>query len=304
MLYTITNINWQKLQLPCAIMHNINWNDLRYVIAVANKGSAAAAARLLGVNHSTVVRRIQAFEESQSVRIFDHLPTGYRLTDQGQIFLDAARSIETAIDDLERKMIGGQSHLKGLVKITTTDGLYPLVSKVLADFQRHFPSIAIDLIISNYQLNLTTMDADIAIRPSPDAPSNLVGICTSELEFAVYGAEALKPSGKWIKFSEAPWLGLSPPLTESVAGKWISDTIPDDKIMMRCNSFLTVQGLAEHGVGYAVLICYLADSSPLLTRVQSEACHLKTKIWLVSHPDILRSKRVRACMDFLEDGLK
>lgn len=83
-------------------MHSTNWNDLRYVIKIANKDSAAAAARVLGVIHSTVVRRIQAFEESQSPRIFDHLPTGYKLTDKVQIFLDAERSTETTINDLER----------------------------------------------------------------------------------------------------------------------------------------------------------------------------------------------------------
>lgn len=92
-------------------------------MAVANKDSASAVARVLGVNRSTFVRGIQAFEDSQSIRIFEHLPTGYRLTDKGWVFLDTARTIETAIDDLERKMIGKQDHPEGLIKITTTDGL-------------------------------------------------------------------------------------------------------------------------------------------------------------------------------------
>lgn len=285
-------------------MHNINWDDLRYVITVANKGSAAAAARVLGVNHSTVVRRIQAFEESQSLRIFDHLPTGYKLTDKGQIFLDAARSIESAIGELERKLVGGQNHLEGLVRITTTDGLYPLITEVLAKFQQQYPGISIDLIISNYQLNLKTMDADIAIRPSPEPPSNLVGICTSELDFAIYGVETLKKSGKWHEFPTAPWIGLHPPLSESVAGKWMNDTVPDEMIKMRCNSFLTVKGLAEQGVGYAVLPCYLVDKSSTLIQVDSKSVKLRTKVWLVSHNDILRSKRVSTCMEFLELALK
>ncbi len=285
-------------------MHNINWDDLRYVITVANKGSAAAAARVLGVNHSTVVRRIQAFEESQSLRLFDHLPTGYKLTDKGQIFLDAARSIESAIGELERKLVGGQNHLEGLVRITTTDGLYPLITEVLASFQQQYPGISIDLIISNYQLNLKTMDADIAIRPSPDPPSSLVGICISELDFAIYGAETLKKSGKWPEFPTAPWIGLHPPLSESVAGKWMNDTVPDKMIKMRCNSFLTVQGLAEQGVGYAVLPSYLVDKSSALIQIDLKSANLKTKVWLVSHSDILRSKRVSTCMNFLERALK
>ena len=292
------------MQLCCANMHKMDWNDLRYVIAVAKEGSAAAAARALGVNHSTVVRRIKAFEESQAIRIFDHLASGYRLTDKGQIFLDAAQSIEKTIDDLRLKMGGQIDDLQGEVRITTTDGLYPLLVDVIAEFQQLYKGITIELIISNYQLNLKTMDADIAIRPALEKPVNLVSRYISGIAFAVYGTDRLKLNDEFIALEKALWLGFSEPLTGSAPDKWMSDSIPESQIKMRCNSFLTIQGLAENGVGYAVLPCYLADHSARLSRVLPNPLDLTTKIWLVSHSDILRSKRVLTCMDYLEERLK
>ncbi len=285
-------------------MHSLNWNDLRYVIAVAKEGSAAAAARAIGVNHATVVRHVRAFEKLHAMRIFDHLSSGYRLTDEGQIFLDAARSIDATIIDLERKMVGGQDHLDGTVKITTTDGLYPMLVDVLADFQQLYPGVNIELIISNYQLNIKTMAADIAVRPSVDPPSDLVAQFVSGLAFAVYGADSLKSQGRFKALQEVDWIGHSDPLLESAPGQWMKDTIPDTLIKIRCNSFLTIQGLAESGVGYAILPCYLADKSLRIVRVQADTLNLSIKIWLVSHSDVLRAKRVRTCIDFLETRLK
>ena len=292
------------MQLCCANMHKMDWNDLRYVIAVAKEGSAAAAARAIGVNHSTVVRRIKAFEKSQSIRIFDHLATGYRLTNKGQIFLDAALSIEKTINNLRLKMVGRDDELQGEVRITTTDGLYPLMVDIIAEFQQLYQGITIELIISNYQLNLKTMDADIAIRPAFEQPVNLVSRYISGLAFAIYGTDKLKRNDEFIALEKAPWLGFSEPLTGSAPGKWMSDTIPESQIKMRCNSFLTLQGIAENGAGYAVLPCYLADHSTQLSRVLPNALDLPTTIWLVSHSDILRSKRVLTCMDYLEVRLK
>ena len=201
--------------------------------------------------------------------------------------------------------MGGQDDdLQGEVRITTTDGLYPLLVDVIADFQQLYKSITIELIIANYQLNLKSMDADIAIRPGFEQPVNLVSRYISGIAFAVYSAKSLKMNDEFIALDKAPWLGLSAPLTGSAPSKWMSDTIPDSQIKMRCNSFLTLQGLAENGVGYAILPCYLADSSARLSRVLPDPLDMPTKIWLVSHRDILRSKRVHTCMDYLEKRLK
>ena len=136
-------------------MHTWNWDDLRYVLAVATQGSAAAAARALGVNHSTVVRRIRAFEERIDLRLFDHLSTGYRLTAKGEMFLDAARSMDGTLTELARKVGGGEDELAGNVRVTTTDAMVRVMLEDLARFRRLHPRVTLDILITNLQLNLT-----------------------------------------------------------------------------------------------------------------------------------------------------
>lgn len=285
-------------------MHNLDWSDLRYIVAVARSGSAAAAARSLGISHSTVVRRIQTFESTHNIRIFDHLSSGYRLTEKGEIFLEAAIAIDTAVSDLKRKIVGGQDDLTGNIRITTPDGLYPVLLDVLVDFHRFYPNITVDLNISNHRLNLKNMDADIAFRPSPHSTPNLVSVEVSTLAFSIYGKETLIRNGKFRNIHKAPWIGLGAPLTESPPARWLREFISIELVKMRCNSFVAAQGLAEQGVGYAILPCYLADRSSKIQRVVAEPMNISTKIWLIAHSDILRAKRVLICMNYLENKFK
>ena len=285
-------------------MHTIDWSNLRFVFAVAQAGSAAAAARMLGVNHSTVVRRVQAFEEQHQIRIFDHLASGYRLTEKGKIFFDAAENINTTVKELELKLHSGQDHLSGTVKITTTDSLYPLLTDALESFHNFFPDVSIDLIITNHQLQLESLDADIAVRPLLEPPSNLVGRPVSPLDFNVYAHPKFRQDGQFIPYAEAPWIGLLPPLASSAPGLWMRDTVPEKKVVMRSDSFLTNKGLAEKGCGYAVLPSYLMTDSQGLSVVNETPLNLQVTLWIVSHKDLLRSNRVQACVEFLETGLR
>ena len=156
-------------------MHSLDWSDLRFVLAVARAGSAAAAARALGVNHSTVVRRVGAFEDRAGVRVFDHLATGYRLTQEGRAFLAAAESIDGVLHELGRSIVRSDEELAGAVRITTTDSMAPLLVDKLAELRTAHPQVTIELLITNTRLNLEAMDADIAVRPTREPPEQLVG---------------------------------------------------------------------------------------------------------------------------------
>src|SRR5687767_1636137 len=105
----------------CRLMTQFEWDDLRYVLAVATAGSLASAARLLGVNHTTVLRRVSAFEERVGVRVFDRLPTGYVLTADGAELIAEARQIEERITALGRQIAGRDLQLSGTLRITSTD---------------------------------------------------------------------------------------------------------------------------------------------------------------------------------------
>lgn len=294
------NINSQNGQLHCANMHNINWSDLRFVLTVAQAGSAAAAARALKVNHATVIRRIRAFEQVHNLRVFDHLASGYRLTSQGAMFLDAARSIAAAVSELERKMVGLQDELAGNIRITTTDGLFPVLAPCLNDFQQNYPQVTLDVLLTNLALDLNALDADIALRPTPKPPANLAARHICDLAFAVYRAPSLAVDS----IHNAPWLGLYGPLSASIAGQWLSSTINPSQIILRCNSFVSLLQLVEQGMGLAVLPCYLGDQNNNISRVMAEPLNIRNPLWLLSHIDVLRSQRVQVCMDYLFNAIK
>src|SRR5688572_20128168 len=120
----------------------MDWDDLRYFLAVGNAGSLAGAARTLGVNHTTVLRRIGAFEQRLGLRLFERLPTGYVLTAGGEQLIAAARHIDATVTTLERKLAGQDLQLAGTVRVTTTDTVMgSILPAILAEFRRSYPGI-------------------------------------------------------------------------------------------------------------------------------------------------------------------
>ena len=158
------------LQYVRARMHRIAWDDLRYVLAVAEAGSLAAAARTLGVSHTTVLRRVGGFEAGLGLRLFERLPTGYALTAGGEELVAAARSIDGIVTALERKLASQDLRLVGTLRLTTTDTLMASVlPPVLAAFRAEHPGIGLE-IGSNLMANLTKRDADGGDPPGEGRP--------------------------------------------------------------------------------------------------------------------------------------
>src|SRR5262245_26106513 len=170
-------------------MAGLEWDDLRYVLAVADAGSLAGAARHLGVNHTTVLRRIGAFEQRLGLRLFERLPTGYVLTAGGEELIAAARQIDGTVTRLERKLAGQDLQLSGPLRVTTTDTLMgSILPEILAEFRAAHPGIHIEVALSNLMFNLTKRDADVAIRPANDPPETLVGRRVGRIAFAIYAS--------------------------------------------------------------------------------------------------------------------
>jgi DNA-binding transcriptional LysR family regulator len=114
-------------------MPTLDWDDLRFALAVASGGSLAAGARRIGVNHTTVLRRIAALEERLGVRLFERLPSGYALTPRGEELVEAARTIDETVNRLELRLAGTDLSVSGPVRVTTTDTLMAsLLPRILA----------------------------------------------------------------------------------------------------------------------------------------------------------------------------
>lgn len=278
----------------------MDWNDLRYVLAVADAGSLAGAARRLGVNHTTVLRRIGAFEQQLGLRLFERLPTGYVLTAGGEQLIAAARSIDATVTALERRLAGQDLRLAGTVRVTTTDTLMgSILPEILAAFRDAHPGILVEIAVSNVMFNLTRREADVAIRPANDPPETLVGRRVGKVAFAIYGSpDYLATRGAAVRLSDHLWVAPDDSLGATSVGQWMRAKLPRAEIAFVADSLLALRQAAQASLGLAALPCYLGDTSPDLVCVHQPIPELQTALWILTHSDLRHTARVRAFTEF------
>lgn len=285
-------------------MQQLNWDNLRYVLMVANKGSISAAARELGVNRTTVLRRINRFQEDLNCRIFDRGDAGYVLTPEAEKMINAAREVENTLYDMQRQIAGRELRLEGELRVTTTDSfMLSLLAPHLASFGRRHPHIVIDLLVTNSLLDLTRRDADVALRPTRQPEGNLVGRRLRDVEFCVYATPALAADFERENGGEIRWIGFTDSLLATPVGTWFAAAIARRKICMRCDSFVAMRVAAEAGIGIALLPRILGDDSKLLQRLRFDTDELTIGLWLLTHPDLVRSARVNAFIEHISEAL-
>lgn len=261
-----------------------NWDDVRYVLAVAESGSVSAAARALGVNHATVLRRIAAFEEAQGAPVFDRTSQGYVVPPERLRVIEAAREAAQAIDTVRRHMQGSTGAV-GMVRVTSTDSLCASVlPEVVAELATAQPAISVELVAANTHVDLARLAADVAVRPALSLPSDLVGEQAAVMGFAVYASRGA---------SRACWLGLRGVLSRSVAARWMEDAAGDEPIASGADSFLVLRELAAAGLGKTILPCILGDTDARVVRVMGLDPAISAPVWVASHVDLAQTRRLR-----------
>lgn len=272
-----------------------NWDDLRFVLAVAEEGSVSAAARRLGVNHATVLRRIAAYEEAVGVAVFDRTMRGYAVPGQMTPVIEAAREVDRAVQALGRVLRGTIAPLAGEVRVTSTDSLCQCVlAPVVARLRRVSPDLKMELICSNAHLDLGRTHADITIRPALTLPEDLVGEVAAVLGFGLFRRQGAETND---------WLGLSGQTGRSRVGRWIEETVDPDRIVARVDSFLVLRELAAEGLGLAVMPDFLGAEHPMLERVEGALPDLSVDIWVASHADLADVPRIAAARNELTRAL-
>lgn len=283
----------------------MEWDDLQYVLAVAETGSLAGAAVALGVNRTTVLRRINAFERKHGLRVFERLPSGYTLTAGGHELFAAARGLEHTILTLERKLAGQDQRAEGIVHLTTTDTLIAsILPAQLHAFRREHPGILLDITASNTLLDLARRDADVAIRPVIQPPETLIGRRICSVAFAVYAAPSHVTAGDLsVPLDSHAWLAPNATLAQTSVARWMSDAVPEGRRVLRADSLLALRELCAAGEGLAALPCYLGDTDPRLVRVRAPVKEMTTALWVLTHPDLVRTQRFRLFLDFIGTAL-
>ena len=298
----------------------MNWDDLRVFLAIAREGSLSGAARALGVNHSTVFRRLNDFEQRVGTRLFERLATGYALTPAGDDMRRVAARVEEEIEGLDRRLGGQDVRLTGTLRATAPDTISShLLAPHLAGFAKAYPGIQVELDMANAMFNLSKREADVALRPTRRPPPNLVGRRLCTIAFAAYAAPAYMKKSKGRNSNDpaaadpiandpgAPdrwhWLSPDDSMAHIPSAQWLAKNRPNATVPFRSNSYLALAVAAAAGIGVVHLPCFVADRTPGLRRVLDPDPELSSELWLLTHEDLRRTARVRAFMDFMAEAI-
>lgn len=286
-----------------------DWNDLKVLLAVARHGSTTAAGKALGVNQSTVQRRLLALERCFKRPLVQRHTTGYRLTALGEQLLPLAERVEQAAQALAHELGRQARELSGVVRVTCPE---PIVRKLAASsllerFHARYPNLKIEFVMSDRYLDLNQGEVDVALRSGDTEDAALVGRKIGDSLWAVYASAAyLARRGRPERMEDLghhDWVGLDASLDQHRAALWLKQVAPAGRIVARNNSVLGLAYSAKAGLGLAPLPTPLGDGEPELVRVLGPIPEL-TRIWRVlTTPELRRTPRVAAFFDFMVEEI-
>ena len=284
----------------------INWNDLRYVLAVGRTGTLPGAAHALSVNETTVGRRITAIEETLGVHLFDKVQGGKLLpTKAGLKAIGHAELIEQRVLELGNEIAGGNTEVAGTVRLTAVP---ILVNRLLVPASRELldrnPQLHVEIVADFRDLSLTKREADIALRlaaPGRGAGNAVLARKIGVLNYDVFATAALDAESA----ARLPWITYESAMNHIPQARWLSEEIDRGAEPVAGFSFNDAEGLMHAvgaGLGKSLLPSIIADADPRLRRVvgaSSDEPHCR-EVWVLTHPDQRSLARVDTVIDWLE----
>ncbi len=281
----------------------MDWESLKFFLAVAREGTLAGAGRALSVKHSTVLRRIAQLEEGLGLKLFDRHPNGYMLTAIGREMLAPLVRIDEDLVVLERRLSGQDLRLTGTVKVSTVGVLVPWIADSLMEFRALYPGIRVEIVISPTAASLARHEADISIRVSRNPPESLVGRRIATLMSGIYAGRTHPAAGELAPDVTAyDWVGYSEGRGDLPHAQWTAAHVPSERFVLRTNHTGMLVAAVKAGLGLGLLPCYLGDAEAGLRRLKA-VDGLGQEMWVLTHSDLKRTPRIRALMDFLAKDL-
>lgn len=269
----------------------MQWDDLRIFLAVAREGSISGAAKRMGVEHSTVSRRMKALETQIGARLIERKKAGYELTEAGEELKIAAAKMEIEALEIEGVLNGQENRIAGELRVSAINNMASSVlMPIFASFSRKYPDIALHVQVSNKFVRLAEREADIAIRLTNTPLDTLVGTKLTNVASAIYGERSYVNTLQ--KNQAVPkWLGVE---CCAFHQSWTSAACPEhDHSFFVDDTLLTLAALRE-GLGLAYLPCFMGDRENGLERYHAPRPIHDLGLWLLYHPDLRRTKRVTA----------
>jgi DNA-binding transcriptional LysR family regulator len=276
----------------------MHWDDLRYVLAVGRAGSLGAAARTLGVAHSTVYRRINQFEEQHRVRCFIKVADGFELSEAGKQLLRLAEEVEERMVEAERCLTGQSESVSGEVVVAAPEAVGLMLCPHLPQFQARYPGLTTHWRLSADKLNVQRGEADVALRVTRAPAPSLVGRKLVDLAFAIYASKSYTEKHPWRSIESARWIVFDDLLMASPQFKWEQRHVPPEQISMKVDRRVMLDEAVRAGLGVGILPCGDAARYPNMVRLSDPLPELALPLWILTHEDLRNAAGVRAVMDF------
>lgn len=277
----------------------MNWDDLRYVVALSQAGSLAKAARALGVDHTTVGRRVEAAERSLGVRLFTRTPSGYLPTADAERLLGPMKQVEEAVLAVERGATAQRDTLEGVVRVTSPETFgVSWLAPVLARFGLEHPGLEVHLVPAGEVLDLGRRQAELAVRFFRSKQASLAVRRAGEVAYGLYASREYLARRPLRSPAELHQHRLLSGVAGDVEAAWLKRLNPAARPAFTSTLSLALLEAAKAAGGVAVLPRYLGEGQPSLQHVPMPEAPTET-LWLTVHRDLRQTPRIRALLDHL-----
>jgi len=241
---------------------------------------------------------MRELEERTGVRLFERMSNSLVLTPAGEDLSETARRMAEEADAATRRLTGRDTELRGVVRLATLDSTARNLMPSLQRFSLRYPEIEVEVVVDNNPANLSRREADVVLRVTRHPPQTLVGRRIARHVFPVYGAAALIARiGADAPLDCYPWVAWESGLTL----EWMERHQPHARVALRANTAMGVEEAVRAGIGIGHVACFGADARPGLQRLLPPDPELDVDQWLLVHPDMRRSARIRAFTRHLTD---
>lgn len=281
-----------------------DWNDLRYFLELARRGTLSAASLRLGVDHTTVARRITALEGQLNIRLFDRGNRAYKLTDNGRRLLSYAEAMEANSFALIDEVTPVSAGPVGTIRLATPEAFgSQFLAYHCTSFHKQHPGISLELVAETRLLSFSKREADAAITLGKPEHGRVISEKIGDYRLRLYASPAYlqqhPPIVSLGDLKQHKFIWYVDDLLPIPELQKLNKTINDPDIVFRTTSVTGQANAAETGLGMALLPCYLADRMKALTPVLPREISVMRDLWLSSHEDMYQEPAMQAAWTFL-----
>jgi DNA-binding transcriptional LysR family regulator len=280
-----------------------NWDLLQSFLSVARAGRLTVAARRLGVDHSTLSRRLVTLETALGAKLFDRSLSGYSLTQQGEDLLARAESMESTALAIQSEVGQARSQVSGTVRIGAPDGFgTAFLAPVIHELTAAQPALQIELVPTPSGFSLSKREADIAISLARPAEGRLHVRKLTDYRLGLYAAAAGPIVGSIEEAAKRPFISYIDDLLYTPELDYVPPALKIVEPRLRFSNLLAQHAACAAGAGLCILPCFLADPDARLARILADQINLTRSFWMIVHSDMRDLARIRVTGDFIADA--